>query len=109
MISDMIFDLTSGVRNPTGIHDPKYCQIIGFRPSAREDDLRRTATQQGRDRLARPFHRRPRLLPVVVNGRGIAKMLAEIRPHGFQHLGQHGGGRVIVEIDALHHLLLLLY
>ena len=49
------------------------------------------------------LHRSPRLLPMMMDGRGIAEVLPKIWPHGLEHLGQNRGGGVIVEIDAVHH------
>ena len=64
------------------------------------------ASEQRGYRLARALDRRPRLLSMMMDGRGIAKMLAEIGLHGRKDLGQHRRGGVIVEIDAAHNIFL---
>src|SRR5579863_1040896 len=38
----------------------------------------------------------------MVDGRGVAEVLREVRAHGLKNLGQYRGCRVIVEIDSAH-------
>ena len=82
---------------------PEYRQIVGFRTAAGKHDLRGAAAQQRGHRFARALDRGPRLLPVMVDGGRVAEVLAEVRPHGLQNLGEHRSGRVVVEIDSAHH------
>ena len=56
-----------------------------------------------RNRFARALDRRPRLLPMMMDGRGVAEVLAEVRPHGLENLGQNRRGGVVVEINPAHH------
>ena len=44
------------------------------------------------------------LLPMMMDRRGIAEMLAEIRAHRFEHFRKGRRGSVVVEINAAHHL-----
>src|ERR1700742_3559755 len=37
-----------------------------------------------------------------MDGRGVAKLLPEIRAHGLEHLGQKRSCRVIVEVNPAH-------
>src|ERR1700683_941537 len=39
---------------------------------------------------------------MMVDGRCVAEVLGEVRPHGLEDLGQNRGGRVVVEIDSAH-------
>ena len=66
--------------------DAENRKIVGFRTAAGEHHFGRPAPQQRSNRVARTLHRRPRLLPVVVDGRGIAKVVAEVRAHGLENL-----------------------
>ena len=59
---------------------------------------------KGRYRFPRPLDRRPGLLSMMMDGRSIPKMLAEIRLHRRQDLWQDGRGGVIVQINAAHRL-----
>jgi hypothetical protein len=45
---------------------------------------------------------------MMMDRRSIAEMLAEIRLHGGQNLGQDRRGSVIVEVDAAHNILSIL-
>src|SRR5438128_2178815 len=77
-------------------------QVIPLRSAAGEDDLRSPASQQGRYRLARMLDRRPCLLSMMMDGRGIAETLAEIRLHRRKNLRQNRSGGVVVEINTTH-------
>src|SRR5207302_8981203 len=81
---------------------PEDSQVVRFGAAAGENDLRVPAPEQHRNRLPCALHGRPRFLPVMVDRRGIPEMLAEVGLHGLKNLGQHGRGRVVVEIDSLH-------
>ncbi len=85
-----------------GSDEAENCQIVAFGAAAGEDDFRGTASQQSGYRLARPLHRRPRLLSMMMDGRRVPEALPEVGLHGLKDLGQHRGGGVIVEIDAAH-------
>jgi len=39
---------------------------------------------------------------MVMDGRGVPEVLAELRAHGIQHLREHRGGRVVVEVNPAH-------
>ena len=73
--------------------------VVGFGGAAGEDDLRRGATQQGRDLLAGLLHRVPGRQPQGIIAAGIAEFGFEKRPHGPEDLRGHGGGGVVIEID----------
>ena len=45
------------------------------------------AAQQRSHRFARTLHGCSRVLSMMVDGRRVAKMLAEVRPHGLHDLG----------------------
>ena len=77
-------------------------EVIALGAAAGEDDFRGPAPEQRRHRFACALDCRPRLLPVMVDGRRVAEVLREVRPHGLENLGQHWGGGVVVEIDSAH-------
>ena len=81
---------------------PKDSEIVGLGAAAGKHDLRRTAPQQRRDRFARALDRRPRLLPMMMDGRRVAEMLAKVGPHGLENFRQNRSRRVIVEINPPH-------
>ena len=83
-------------------------QGVAFRPAARKHDVRGTASPKLRYRLTRPLNRRSGFLSVVVNGRGIPKVLAVVGPHCLKYFRQHRSGRVIVKVNPLHALLSIL-
>ena len=85
-----------------GLRQSRNRQIVAFGATAGEDDFRRPAPEQRRHRFPRTLHRCPRLLPMMMDGRRVAKVLREVRPHGLKNLRQHWRGRVIVEIDSAH-------
>src|SRR5882724_4619109 len=85
------------------------CQVIALGAATGKDNLRRPASQQGRYRLARTLHRRPRLLSVVMDGRCVAKALPETGLHSRKDFGQDRRCSVIVEINATHRLSPLFY
>jgi plasmid maintenance system killer protein len=41
---------------------------------------------------------------MVVDRRSIAKMLAEVRPHRFEHLRKNRRGGIVIEVNAAHDL-----
>ena len=84
------------------LHHAKQRQVVALGASAGEDDFRRTAVQQFRNLLACVFHRRPRLLSLLVNRRSVAEPLEEVGTHGLKHFGKKRRGRVIVEVDPMH-------
>src|ERR1700674_3939060 len=82
---------------------PKYRQIVAFRATAGKHDFRSAAAKQCSHRFARALDGGPRLLSMMVDGGRVAEVLAEVRPHGLQHFGEHRCGRIVVEIDPAHH------
>ena len=92
-----------------GLHEARDREIVSLGAAAGEDDFRRAASQQLGNTLPRTLDGSARLLSMVVNGRGIAEVLAEVRTHGVQHLGENRGRGVIVEINAAHCHPYLLY
>ena len=52
--------------------------------------------------LASMLHGGARLLPLLMNRRRVAELLAEVRTHRLEHLGQKRSGRVIVEVHPSH-------
>ena len=66
----------------------KNSQVVGLGPAAGKDNLGSAAVQQLGHALARTLNRRPRLLPVVMDGRGVPKALTQIGTHGLQRLWQ---------------------
>jgi hypothetical protein len=82
---------------------PRYSEIVAFRTAAGKHDLGAAAAQQYSHRFAGALDGSPRLLPMMVDGGRVAKVLAKVRPHGLQHLGEHRSSRVVVEIDPSHH------
>src|ERR1700730_4329139 len=101
-------DMLSGfVRAAIG--EAENCQVVALGAAAGEDDLRGAASPQACHRLACALHRRPCLLSMVMDRRGVAEMLPEVALHGLKDLGQHSRGCVIVEVDAAHKVTLLFY
>ncbi len=91
------------------LHHPQQRQVVAFGAAAGEDDLRRTAVQQIGNLLAGALDRCPRLLPLLVNRRGVAKLLEEVRTHRLKHLGQKRSGSVVVEVNPSHGLSILAF
>ena len=85
-----------------GRHESCNREIVALGPSAGENDFGGAASEQLRHRLARIFDRSPRLLPMMMNGRGIAESLPKPGAHSLKHLGQDRGSGVVIEIDAVH-------
>src|SRR6185437_15508727 len=83
-------------------HQAKDARVVTFRASAGEDHLRRTAMHQRCHRCSRLFHRRARMLPVMVYGRGISKPLQIERLHRIKHLRENRRGGVVVKVNATH-------
>ncbi len=106
--NNMLSGLHETSLGETGLHETKDREVVALGAAAGEDDLRGPASDQRGYRLAGTLHRRPGLLSMVMDGRGVAKMLPEIGLHGCQDLGQHGRGGVIVEIDAAHSYAIIL-
>src|SRR5215475_2722209 len=85
-----------------GAGDSENREVIRFRSATCKDNLRWTAAHQLCHRRTCCLDGSPRLLPMVMNGRGIPKMLAEVRPHGLKNLRKHRGSRAVVEVNAPH-------
>ena len=52
--------------------------------------------------LARPLESIPDPKPVLVQRRGVAEVLCEVRPHGIEDLRQNRGGGLMIEEDLTH-------
>src|ERR1700722_1913764 len=79
------------------------CQIVTLGAAAGKNNFSSAAIQQQGYRVSRTLDGCPRLLPVMVDRRSVAKVLAKIRPHGVEHLRRHRSGGVVVEVNAGHH------
>src|SRR5438874_13780319 len=77
-------------------------EVISFGAAAGEYDFRSAAAQKIRNRFARALHGGTRFLPMMMDGRRVPEMLAEVGTHGVENLGENGGAGVIVEIDPTH-------
>src|SRR5712692_10147040 len=77
-------------------------KVVSLRTPAGKDHLGGAAAQQRRHRLTGALHSRARLLAVVVDGRCVAEVLAEVRADGSQHLRQHRSARIVVEVNSAH-------
>src|SRR5271169_3876286 len=84
------------------IDEAKNRQVIAFGSAAGEHDFSGPASHQRSHRFPRMLHRRPRLLPVMMDGRRIAEALGKVRSHSLQDLREHRGSSVIVEINPPH-------
>ena len=84
------------------LHQAKQGQIVTLGPAAGKHDLRRTTVQQLGNLLARVLDSPARLLALLMNRRGIAKLLEEVGAHRLKYLGQKRRGRVVVEIHSAH-------
>ena len=83
---------------------PEEGQIVGFGAAAGKDNLRRASPQQRGYRFAGALHRRPGVLAVVVDRRGIAELFREVRQHRLQDGREHRAAGVIVEVNSAHKL-----
>ncbi len=77
-------------------------QVVAFRTAGGEDDFGGCAAKQSGDGAAGALHGRAGALAAGVAGAGVAELLGPERLHGGDDLGQHGGGRVGVEINPIH-------
>src|SRR5690242_19564164 len=77
-------------------------KVISFGAAAGEYNFRSATAQKIRNRFARPLHGGPPFLPMMMDGRRVSEMLAEVGPHGLENFGEDGGAGVIVEIDSTH-------
>ena len=87
-----------------GLRNSENGKVVRLCPAAREHDLRSAAAEQRGHRLARPLYRRPRLLPMMMNGGCVAEVLREVRPHGLQNLRQRRSRCVIVKVNPAHEI-----
>src|SRR5438093_12755257 len=74
-------------------------EVISFGAAAGEYDFRSAAAQKIRNRFARPLHGGPRFLPMMMDGRRVPEMLAEVGRQGLENFGATGGGGAIAKID----------
>src|SRR5215469_5473793 len=86
----------------TRSNQPCNSEVVALGSTASENHLGSIAPEQLRDGLARTLNRRPRILSMVMDGRGIAKTLAKPGAHSLKHLGQDRRGGVVVEVNAVH-------
>ena len=77
-------------------------QVVAFGAAAGKDNLGSATVQQLGNLLACPLHRRPRLLSLLMDGRGVPKLLEEVGTHRLKHFGQKRAGGVVVEIHPAH-------
>src|SRR5881275_1825739 len=77
-------------------------QVIAFRPSTGEHNLRRAASEKRSHRLSRALNRCPRFLSMMVNGRRIPEVFGKVRLHGLENLRKNGRCRVVVEVNPAH-------
>src|SRR5213594_4721723 len=77
-------------------------EVISFGAAAGKYDFRSAATQKIRNRFARALHGGTRFLPMMMDGRRVPEMLAEVGPHGRENLGEDGRARVVVERYPRH-------
>src|ERR1700727_1822783 len=77
-------------------------QVVGLGAAAGENDLRRLTAEQCGHTISRVLDRGTTVLPILVNGRGVAELLAEIGTHCVQNFRQDGRCSVIVEVNAAH-------
>ncbi len=85
------------------LRQSKQRQVVAFGAAAGEDHFGGATVQQLGNLLAGMLDRRPRLLALPVDGRGIPKLLEVVRTHRLEHLGQKRAAGVVVEIDLTHH------
>src|ERR1700746_3991354 len=97
----MMFDGGSD-RVVTRLKQSKKGEVVCLRTAAGENHFRRAAAEQGSHRFARAFDCGARLLPMMMDRRGIAEVFGKIRPHSFEHLRQKRCGGVIVKVDPTH-------
>src|SRR5438552_18304335 len=77
-------------------------EVVSFSAAAGKYDFRSAATQKIRNRFAGTLDGGTRFLAMMMDGRRVPEMLAEVGPHGLENLGENGGAGVIVEIDPTH-------
>src|SRR2546426_3376076 len=85
-----------------GFDNSDNCGVVRLGAAACEDNLARSGVEEPGHSLASVFHRRPRLLAVPVDGRGVAPVRDEIGLHRFQDFGGERRGGVIIEINSAH-------
>ena len=73
-----------------GLSQPENRQIVGFGAAAGENNFRRAATQQSGHRFARALDGCPGLLSMMMDGRGVAEVLAEVRRMASKTSGSTG-------------------
>jgi hypothetical protein len=62
----MMLDL-GGNQVIAGLRQSEHREVVSFSSTAGEDNFGRAASQQVRNRFARSFYRRTRVLPMMVN------------------------------------------
>ena len=85
-----------------GLDQSRDRKIVALGSAASEDDLRCFAAEQLRHRFACVLDGGACLLPVAVDGRGVAEALQKVWAHRLEDLRQYGRGGVVVEVNAVH-------
>jgi len=100
----VVLDLRADdVAGAPGRRDALDAEVVRLRASRREHDLVLRHPEEAGDLLARDVEALARRAAEAVHAGGVAESLAEVGEHGLQHLGMHGRGRVVVEIDEPVH------
>ena len=76
-------------------------EVVRLRAARREDDLVGVATEERGDLLARARDGGTGSRAVHVPARGVAEVLAQVRQHRVDDLGQEGRRRVVVKVDGV--------
>ena len=84
------------------LHQAEQGQVVAFGAAAGEDYLGSATVQQLGNMFARALDRRPCLLSLLMNGRGVPELLEEVGTHRLKHFGQKRAGGVVVEIHPAH-------
>ncbi len=92
-----------------GLEDAGEGEVVALGAAGVEDDLFGRAVEQTRDGGAGVLDGGAGALAGVVRGAGIAEGLAPERTHRFNDFREDRGGGVVVEIDAVHPMILVLW
>src|SRR5215831_10584231 len=80
--------------------------IVGFGAAAGEENLLGSSANELGNLLARGLDGSTGVLAEGVDGRGVAEFGREVGKHGFEDFRLDGGGGVVIEVDAVHRLVL---
>src|SRR5262245_2533025 len=97
-----MLDRRSNYRAPiaAGANRAGDCEIVGFRPAAAKDDLRRRRPDQRGNAGARLLQELARMLSRTVHRGWIARGAVKDRRDRFTHFRPQWSARVMVEIDS---------